>query len=268
MKSIKFLGGLIVLVGILLSACAPSASPAAPANGGGGKSLSDVTFTGVIENMTGDQWTINGQMIKVDQSILQDGPYAVGDTVTVEAVIADDGSVTAQRVEIPSAADLAAIRTSTPDSSSAAPQGPVFDDSGTEAVGTVDSITDTSITINGQTFTFAAGVEIKGDIAPGAVVKLHFVVNADGSLSVREVEFADPTQAGNDNSNDDNSNDSNANDDNSNDDNGNDSNSNDDNGNDDNSNDDSNDDNSNDDGGNSNDDDDKDDNSGGGNNNG
>ena len=228
MKSIKFLGGLMILVGILLSACAPSASPAAPVDVDGGKSLSDVTFTGVIESMSGDQWTINGQTVKVDQSVLQDGLYAVGDIVTVEAVVDADGSVIAQRVEIPAAADVAAISTSTADNSSAAPQGPIFNDIGTEAVGTVEAITDTSITVNGQTFTFAVGVEIKGDILPGALVKLHFIVNADGSLSVREVEFADPTLTGNgNNSNDGNVNDDNSNDDNSNDDHSNDNDSND-----------------------------------------
>jgi hypothetical protein len=135
--------------------------------------------------------------------------------------------------------------------------GPLtFDDSGTEAFGTVESITDVSITIGGQTFPLAPGAEIKGAIAAGAFVKLHFTVNADGSLSVREVEIFDPALVGDSNSNDDNSN-ANSNDDNSND------NGSDDNGNDDNSNDDnSNDDDSNDDNGdNSNDDDDDDDNS-------
>ena len=268
MRTIKLLRGAILLVGILLSACAPSAGPAAPANTSGGNSVSDVMFTGVIESMSGDQWVVNGQTIKVDKSVLQNGPFVVGDTIKVEAAVAADGSVTAQRVEAPSAADLVEMSTSMPDPSStsvpdsSAQQPLVFDDSGTEALGTVESITDTSITIDGQTFTFAPGIEINGDITAGALVKLHFTVNADGTLSVTEIEFADPTQAGNDNSNDDNSSDSNVNDDNSNDDNSNDSNSNDDNGYDDNSNDDhGNDDNSNDDDG-------KDDNSGGGNDNG
>ena len=258
MKAIKFLRAVIILVGILLSACAAApSSPSAPSNVGGDKPLaSDVVFTGVIESIDGNQWVINGQVIKVDSSVIRDGSFLVGDTVKVEAVVAADGSITAQRVKTPSAADLVEMTTSTPEASST-PQPLVFDDSGTEAFGTVESITDTSITIGGQTFTFAAGVEIKGEIVAGALVKLHFTVNPDGTLSVTEIEFADPSQIDNDNGNDDNSNDSNANDDNSNDDNGNDDNSNDDgndNTNDDNSNDDSNDDND----GNSNDDDDND----------
>lgn len=242
MKAIKFLRAAIVLVVLILGACAPSATSLTPVNVGGGKSVSEVVFTGTIESMDGDQWVINGQTIQVDASVLRDGSFKVGDSIKVEAAVAADGSVIAQRVEMPSAADLVEVSTSTPEDSSSpdasstsvagsASQPLTFDNSGTEAVGSVDAITDTSITIGGQTFPLASGVEIKGEIVPGAIVKLHFTVNADGTLSVTEIEIADPSQTGvNDNSNDDNSNDSNINDDNSNDDNGNDSNVNDDNG--------------------------------------
>ena len=255
MKTIKFFQAVIVLVGLLLSACAPSAVPSAsaPANVSGGKSVSEVVFTGVIESMDGAQWVIDGQTVTVDSSVQRDGSFVVGDTVKVEAAVAADGSVVAQRVETPSTADLAendnsapvAEPTSAPGDTAA--QSLVFDDNGTEAFGTLETLTDTSITVGGETFTLAPGAEIKGEILPGDLVKLHFTTNPDGTLSVTEVEFADPSQLG-DNSNDDNSNDVNANDDNSNDDNGNDDNSNDDNGNDDNGNDDdSNDDNGDDD---------------------
>ena len=218
MKTINALRSILILVGIMLSACAPSTNSAAPANVGSGKTLSEVIFTGVIESMNGDQWVINGQTINVDSSVLRDGPFVVGDTVKVEASVAPDGSVTAQRVETPSAADLVETSTSTPDgaaaptevagtSSTPVPGGTsqplVFDNNGNEAFGTVDSITDTSVTLNGQTFTFASGVEIKGNIVAGAVVKLHFTVNADGSLTVSEVAIADPTQIGDDNATDD-----------------------------------------------------------------
>ena len=77
----------------------------------------------------------------------------------------------------------------------ASTEAPVaFDNKGNEATGTVQTITETSITVGGQTYAFAPGVEVKGAIAAGALVKLHFITNADGSLSVREIEIADPTQ--------------------------------------------------------------------------
>lgn len=264
MKTIKFLRAVIVLIGLLLGACAPAAlSSSAPTNVGGGKAISEVVFTGVIESMDGDRWVIDGQTITVDTSVLRDGTFVVGDTVKVEASVSQDGTVIAQRVETPSAADLAENDNSAPtEAPTSAPgniasQPLVFDDGGTEAFGTLESLTDTSITVGGETFTLAPGAEIKGVLLPGDLVKLHFTTNPDGTLSVREVEIADPTQL-DDNSNDDNSNDVNGNDDNSNDDNGNDDNSNDDNGNDDNSNDDDGNDNSNDGHGGSDDNDDDD----------
>jgi Domain of unknown function (DUF5666) len=208
METMKFFRALIVLVGIVLSACAPSAKSAAPAPLGGGKVQPNVIFTGAIESMNGNQWVINGQTITVDESVLGDGPFAVGDTVQVEASVADDGSVTAQRVETPSAADAVKMSPGAPDDASSTP-GPgttpqplVFDDEGNEAVGNVDAITNTSITVGGQTYTFAAGAEIKGQIVAGTTVKLHFTTNADGSLSVSEVEIADAAQL-NDDDNDD-----------------------------------------------------------------
>ena len=257
MKAFKFIQVLILLGGILLSACAGApSSPAAPdttSTGSDKALLSEAVFTGVIESMDSDQWTISGQTVKVAPSLLQDRSFVVGDTVKVEALVAEDGSVTAQRVESPSAADLAGAP------QAASTQTPVvFDDSGSEALGTVEAITDTSITVGGQTYTFVPGVEIKDIVAVGAFVKLHFVANADGTLSVREVALADPALVPGSNSNDDNSNlnDNSSNDDNSNDDNSNDDSSND-NANDDAGNDDdSNDDNSNDDSSNDNDNDD------------
>jgi hypothetical protein len=108
MKRIKFLQAVIVLVGLLLSACAPAAAPSAnSANVGGGKAVTQVTFTGVIESMDGDQWVVESQSITVDPSVVRDGAFVVGDTVKVEALIAADGSLVAQRVETPSASDLA-----------------------------------------------------------------------------------------------------------------------------------------------------------------
>lgn len=127
------------------------------------------------------------------------------------------------------------------DNSNTAPSGPEQ-----EIVGAVQAITKESITINGVTYKLASFTEFKGTIVLGDQVKIHVIVNADGTFTIREIEKT--TGAGTDNSNsnsntnsnsnDDNSNsNSNSNDDNSNgDDNSNDDNSNDDNDNDSNSN--------------------------------
>jgi hypothetical protein len=105
--------------------------------------------------------------------------------------------------------DVVALGTSAPEDSSsatdasAALQAPAFDNNGNEAFGTVDLITDTSVTVGGQTYTFASGFEMKGDIVAGSMVKLHLTLNSDGTFSVSEIELADSTQVNNDNGTDD-----------------------------------------------------------------
>jgi hypothetical protein len=216
MKAFKFLRVVLLLGGILLSACTAAPASQNMTSAGSDKPISEVVFTGVIESMNGSQWVVNGQTITVDASTMQDGSFLVGDTIKVEAEVAADGAVTAKSVESPSAGDLAESTTSTPEPA-ATETSVVFDDNSNEAVGTVEAITDTSITIAGQTYTFAPGAEIKGAIEVGTIVKLHFVTNADGTLSVSEVEIANPTEAGSNNGTDDNSNGTNVNDNSSND---------------------------------------------------
>lgn len=129
---------------------------------------------------------------------------------------------------------LSAIASSTPALSgtslpvaSTTPQagGPVE----VEIFGVVESLTETTITVNGVTYNILADfTEFKDVISVGDQVKIHVIVNADGTFTIREIEISigdDNDNANinsNVNSNDDNGNDSNSNDDNSNDDNSND----------------------------------------------
>jgi hypothetical protein len=101
-KLFKILIPMLVLATFLVSACS-----AAPANtsGGGKVEAAPVQFTGVIEAIDGNQWTVNGQVITVDPSVLRDGPFIVGDSIKVEAKVQQDGSLLITRVEAPNAND-------------------------------------------------------------------------------------------------------------------------------------------------------------------
>ena len=259
-KLSKILIPMLVLATLLISACAG----AAPSTSGSDKvSASPVEFTGVIEAINGNQWTVNGQVITVDPSVLRDGPFIVGNTIKVQAEVQQDGSIVVTRVEAPTAADNSNDVNSNDangndvnsndDNSNGDNSNDgslTIDDSGSEAFGTVDSVSADAVVIGGQTFTITNSAEFKDQIQAGDFVKVHFALNADGTMSILEIESWDSALVGNDNSSDSNTNDDNGNDSNSNDDNGNDDNSNDDNGNDDNSNDDNgNDDSKNDNGG-------------------
>jgi hypothetical protein len=284
-KFSKILMPMLVLATMFISACNGAATPAST-SGNGKVEAAPVEFTGVIEAIDGNQWTVGGQVITVDPSVLRDGPFIVGDTVKVEAEVQADGSIVVTRVEAPGAADNSNTdngndansnddngndansnnSNSNGDNGNAGNSnddnsngGLVFDNNGTEAFGTVDSITTDAVVIGGQTFIIANGAEFKNQVLAGDFVKVHFTLNADGTLSITEIEIWDPALLGdgNSNSNDDNGNEVNSNDDsgyddNSNDDNGNNNSSDDDSGNDDNGGDDGGNDDGNDDGGNDN----------------
>ena len=236
-----------VLASMLLGACAGAAPSVA--SDGGKVEASSVAYTGTIESINGTQWVVNGQTITVDPSVVKDGPFNIGDLVKVEVQVAQDGTVTVTRVELPSQVDMSQLPGLGDDNSNDANDNDANgndvngnDDnsnnangndsnsndsngnggnsnSGNEVSGIVEAITTTSVTVNGLTYEFQSGVEIKGLIQAGDFVKIHLVQNADGTFSVREMELSDPSQVGN--GNDSNSNDGNGNDDNGNDDNSN-----------------------------------------------
>ncbi|MFN8434797.1 MAG: DUF5666 domain-containing protein [Anaerolineales bacterium] len=92
---------LVALVAVFVSACGGAAAATDTSAGSDKPRASLVEFTGVIEAIDGNQWTVNGQVITVDPTILRDGPFAVGDTVKIEAEVQSDGSVVITRVEPP-----------------------------------------------------------------------------------------------------------------------------------------------------------------------
>ena len=217
----------LVLTTLLVSACAGAASPAS--NSGGGKAQAGVVeFTGVIQAINGNQWTINDQVVIVDPAVVRDGPFQVGDTVKLEAEVAQDGSVMVTRVETPSAsvdgngngnegladnsnsnsntngAANSNSNANTNDSSGSVPPPSgtiIFDNSGSEAFGPVDSITADTVVVGGQVFALTNGSEFKDLVQAGDFVKVHFVLNADGTYSIVEIENWDPAFVSDGNSN-------------------------------------------------------------------
>jgi hypothetical protein len=267
---------ILMVLAYVLSACsgAPVAQSGNDQSSQSGQ-VQEVVFTGTVDSMGGGQWTVSGQAINVDGTTSVDANIVVGSNVKVEARVASDGSVTAVSIETSGADDTNAnsnddnqndsnandnasnSNDNQADNSNSANSNDdnsnSNDNSSTgseqEVSGVVEAITTDSITIGGVVYMLADFTEFNDLIALGDQVKVHVIVNADGTFTIREIEKTTGTGIGDDNSNnngsDDNSN-SNGNDDNGNDDNGNDDNGNDDNGNDDNGNDDNgNDDNSN-----------------------
>jgi len=95
---------LMVITTVLISACGGGiASPVAEeASLGSNKPLASfVKVQGYIEEINGNQWTINGQVVTIDASTLNDNElinYQVGDYVEVKAEVSTDGSLVVREV--------------------------------------------------------------------------------------------------------------------------------------------------------------------------
>jgi hypothetical protein len=263
-KTLRFTLVSMALIGAyLLSACGGTL-PQSTTSGGAPKVLaSEIVFTGIVEQINGNQWVVSGQAFTVDPAAALDAGIALGDIVKVEGTVSEDGSVVALKIEssivsVDNSNDGNANdgnsntgANSNDDNSNSGNSNEADDNSNDagddddEVFGVVEAITLDSITVGGVTYQLADFTEFKDAIAVGDQVKIHVIVNADGSFTIREIEKSEGLSGDDDNGNDDNSNVGNSNDDN-----GNDDNSNDDNGNDDNSGSGGGDDNSNDDNGN------------------
>lgn len=198
-----------LMAAYLLAACGGTLPGSATSAKGPKVEANTVAFTGTVEAINGTQWTVSGQTITLDPQVSLDPNIAVGDQVKVEANVSADGAVVAFKVE--SSANDDAVSTpsvdasSTPDpvgmpsaevsstpgaSSTSDPSSTQAEDNaGNEIFGSVEAITADTITVNGVTYNLAQGfTEIKDVLAVGDQVKLHVIVNADGTFTVREIE--------------------------------------------------------------------------------
>jgi len=101
-KQSNFLLILAALFAMILSACGGTAAVGTETSAGANKPLASlVQFTGVIDAIDGNQWTVNGQVITVDPAVVRDGTFKIGDTVKVEGEVQADGTLVVTRVELP-----------------------------------------------------------------------------------------------------------------------------------------------------------------------
>ncbi len=172
------------LAAIFLAACNAALPAGAEASVSQDGQSAQVEFTGVVDSISADQWVVSGQTLLVNAQTIIDGVFAAGDSVKVNATITSDGAVTANKLESPSADDSV----SSADDSQPLPG--TFDDSGNEYYGLVETISADSWSVSGQTFAVNAQTEFKNNILVGDSVKVHFVVNSDGTYTATEIELA------------------------------------------------------------------------------
>lgn len=210
-KSMRFtLLTITVLASYVLSACGgaapavskPSSNPSAM---DAPKVLAvEVAFSGTVESMNGNQWVVDGKTVTVDPQTVAD-VVQVGDLVKVQGKVNQDGTVASTRVQnalAPSAgAPAAAVAGSNPGSYPDPTQTPPPSTSGEgEIFGVIEAMTDTTVTIGGVVYQLTNFSEVKGLLEVGVEVKIHYVTNPDGTLTIREIELRS-SGGGDDNAN-------------------------------------------------------------------
>lgn len=122
-----------------------------------------IEFTGVVEVIGADSWTVGGRVVAVDAETEIDTGIDVGDEVKVEAVLQPDGTLLAHEIELRHES--------------------------IKFVGMVQAILSDTWTIDGRTVHVDGRTKIKGDIDVGDYVRVHAFEQSDGSLLAREIKL-------------------------------------------------------------------------------
>ena len=136
-------------------------------------------FTGAVEAMAIDQWTVAGTTFAVTSQTEVTGTFTIGDLVKVHLLVGADGSLVAREIEAPGAGI------------ESAPEGAEV-----ELVGLIDSIAPGQWVVGGWTLAITPQTEIAGTFALGEAVKVHVIVRAGANLTAREIEAADVGDVG------------------------------------------------------------------------
>lgn len=178
---------------IALAACAPQSAPSAL---GASNAASEVEFLGMLESTSPTEWVISGQVVKLSaQTQIQNTP-AIGEMVQVRARVDANGEVTALRIETQTRQQTQAQEQIQTQSQNQGQSQSALGQPAQEFFGVVESIAPNVWVVAGRTFSVTTATEIKGNIAAGNTVKIHYLVNADGSFTAHEISL-DANAAGN-----------------------------------------------------------------------
>jgi len=153
-------------------------------------------YYGDVVSIDPESWTIGGTRFTTLDGTHIDPALKVGDQVLVLVYVGDDGTLYSQAIlrlpeEFIQQEDFVPFEI--------------------EFIGNVEAVSSEQLVVNGKPVNLSDQTEIKGDITTGALVKVHALVAADGSLIAQEIELAgsnsqsggDDDKTGDDDSGDD-----------------------------------------------------------------
>lgn len=151
----------------------------------------EIAFTGIVEAINGNEWIVGGHKVTVDPVAVLDSNVAVGANVKVEGHLSVDGLVTVLNVETSIATGVHGNNVTTGfdfDNDDNSDDG---DGVATEITGVVEALTADSVTVGSVTYPLAIFTDIDDAIMVGDLVEIEFIVNADGTFTVLDVDKSD-----------------------------------------------------------------------------
>lgn len=131
-------------------------------------------YYGDIVSIAPGSWNIGGTLFTTLDGTRIDPALKVGDPVLVLVYVGDDGTLYSQAIlrlpeELTQKEDFVPFEV--------------------EFEGNVEAVSSDELVVSGKTVRINDETEIKGDLTTGALVKVHALVAADGSLTAREIEL-------------------------------------------------------------------------------
>lgn len=123
----------------------------------------DQTVSGTVSSILDGAFVVGGQTFKVNANTAIDGGLVVGSTAKVEFIKMADGTLVAASIETNNAED-------------------------DHFIGKIESKTDDSFVVNGQTFKVSPGTILDDGLTVGAEVDVEFMKAADGTMQAIKIE--------------------------------------------------------------------------------
>ena len=155
--------------------------------------LRQYEFTGIVQEIRPDRWTVGGRQVRVLDITELDADIRLGDTVWVHAHADEDGVLAAREISLVTPSSAPAETDDPEDQGTPAPEAEEM-----EFTAVVEAITATTWTIGGRIVLIDAGTSIEGAPTQGATAEVR-AVRMPGGLWVAErirLHQGEPTAAG------------------------------------------------------------------------
>jgi hypothetical protein len=166
MKRIRILGLLAVVCLLALTVGLMVRSQDTKASG----------LKGTIDTVSDNTMVVDGKTVIINEATHIEGTPTAGAVVEIKAVVQEDGSLLAIRMEVKGTANQDCYDDS------------CEDDKYVELEGVADNVTSTSVVVHGKTVTVDGSTTVKGTLVDGVKVEVKAIVQDDGSLLAVKIE--------------------------------------------------------------------------------